>query len=506
MTPGWALRIGLALATGLLLILYCLRLPTWLDALWPWSHPPASSPAGWVALVLAWSFNPAVLTGAVLLLSWWMARRRLRRVAAQLIISTLASLALATVLKALLARPRPASPWELGLAHTASFPSDHATGASMLALCLISAALGLRWPFRRRVLWAFAWSVFVLVVCFDRLFLRVHHVSDIVAGILTSVFAHAVATAATYFPARVRAGAGRSLAVVLNPSKVRSPEVLIRLVTHEAKLRGWQIAGIFSTTKGAPGNSQAHAALAAGAGLLLVAGGDGTQRAVCGAVAHTGATLGVLPHGAGDLFARALGVPGDLIGATCAALDGAATDIDVLRLRVDEREEIAIAMAGVGADARVLQDTSVRLKRALGALSYLLAGAGHLAARPSFGRVTADGAVVYEGEISQVEVGNVGELRSGVALLPGASVVDGALDLLVAAPRRTTDVVRMIIGVLAGARSDRHLIRARATTLVAEFAEPVPCQADGELVGEVTSLSAEVDPSAVLVVAPSLTA
>jgi diacylglycerol kinase family enzyme len=63
--------------------------------------------------------------------------------------------------------------------------------------------------------------------------------------------------------------------------------------------------------------------------VIVAAGGDGTQRAVAAALAGTGATMGVLPMGTLNHFAKDLGIPLDLAGAARVITSGRPRPIDV---------------------------------------------------------------------------------------------------------------------------------------------------------------------------------
>lgn len=500
MTRGWALRIGLAVALGLAVVVWSRWIPTWMDGWWRWAPLAAGSRWGWAADWFAWGVNPVVPTGALVLVALWAGRRRLFRLAAQLLISATLSLALVTLLKVLIGRERPETPWLGILSADASYPSGHAAGAAVLAFGLISLAGELRWTARRQWIWAAVWLAVMAVIGVDRLLLGVHHVSDVLGGVLASLFAHAVAVALTYAPTSpLGAPPGARFSVVVNPTKVRDARLLRRIVLAESGRRGWRLEAWRETTREDPGIAASRLAVEGGSELVLVVGGDGTQRAGCTALAHSPATLGLIPHGSGDLLARALGIPRDLPSAVRAAFDGRATPVDVLRVDLDGRNEVSAVMVGLGADAAVLRDTNDTLKRWIGPFAYLFAGAKHVAARPVPTRVLVDNVVAFDGPASLVEVGNVAELRPGVALLPGASPTDGAAYVLTAAPDGAGDVARMIAGVLVGATHDRQLERKQGTRVEVTAATPVPCQIDGELMGDVTTLSCVVDPGAVRV-------
>lgn len=73
----------------------------------------------------------------------------------------------------------------------------------------------------------------------------------------------------------------------------------------------------------------AERAVAEGARLVIVGGGDGTVSAAAGALAGTGAALGILPLGTLNHFARDLGLPVDLSEAAAAIAGGRVRAVDV---------------------------------------------------------------------------------------------------------------------------------------------------------------------------------
>jgi diacylglycerol kinase family enzyme len=79
-----------------------------------------------------------------------------------------------------------------------------------------------------------------------------------------------------------------------------------------------------------PGDIAARARQAASRGdVLVAAGGDGTINSVAGVAVESGATLGVLPMGTLNHFAKDLRLPLDRAGAVSAIVDGQVRQIDV---------------------------------------------------------------------------------------------------------------------------------------------------------------------------------
>ncbi|HYE35890.1 diacylglycerol kinase family protein [Methylocaldum sp.] len=73
----------------------------------------------------------------------------------------------------------------------------------------------------------------------------------------------------------------------------------------------------------------ARRALAENADPIVAGGGDGTINAVASVLAETGRTLGVLPLGTLNHFAKDIGIPLDLEQAAQVLIDGTVSQIDV---------------------------------------------------------------------------------------------------------------------------------------------------------------------------------
>jgi diacylglycerol kinase family enzyme len=91
-------------------------------------------------------------------------------------------------------------------------------------------------------------------------------------------------------------------------------------------------AGLEVEVEQAPGHELvacARRAVAEGVDLVIAAGGDGTIGAVASALIGTRTTLGILPVGTRNHFARDLGIPADLDLAVQTIVRGAVRAVDV---------------------------------------------------------------------------------------------------------------------------------------------------------------------------------
>ena len=277
-----------------------------------------------------------------------------------------------------------------------------------------------------------------------------------------------------------------AVAAVLNPAKIDDLTALKAAITARCDEEpAW-----YETTPADTGASQAAAAVAAGARLVLVWGGDGTIAACAGALARTEVAMAVVPVGTGNLLARNLGIPLEVSDALDVAFGTAERVIDVL----EAAQQRFVVMAGLGFDAALIRDTDDDLKERLGWFAYI-GGLARALRRSPRARltITVDDGVPVSTEAIGVLVGNVGQLEAGITLMPEASPDDGELDVLVLAPRTAKDWPALAWRILrrrpdAGPQADlRRGKRVRITSVVA-----MPIEFDGDLRGEATELRVEV--------------
>jgi len=125
-----------------------------------------------------------ILALLVLAVAFLLLRRRQVNEAALLCLGALGIEILFSVLKLVFHRPRP----ELAYVHldTYSFPSGHAAGSAGIYAILFYLAAR-RISMSRKVLLAFSYVALVGLIGFSRLYLEVHYLSDVLAGITLGI-------------------------------------------------------------------------------------------------------------------------------------------------------------------------------------------------------------------------------------------------------------------------------------------------------------------------------
>lgn len=298
-------------------------------------------------------------------------------------------------------------------------------------------------------------------------------------------------------------------ALVYNPTKVE-PETLRARVAELAAEAGWAEPLFYETTVDDLGDDATRAALDEKVDAVLVAGGDGTVRAVAEALTSTGVPLTIVPSGTGNLLARNLNLPLDDGDAMIrATFDGFVqkTDSGIARIRRangDVEEHGFVVMAGMGLDAAMIQNTRPELKKQVGWVAYVDGAARSLVgAKPFRVMYQLNGHRLHSAKVHSVLFANCGALQGGVALIPDASIVDGRLDVAVLQPTGMwgwLGVWRKIVwdnSVLRKFRAGRRVLERRkdssvrylrGTGIELATAPAQPIELDGDEFGEATRI------------------
>jgi len=317
----------------------------------------------------------------------------------------------------------------------------------------------------------------------------------------------------------------RQVAVVFNPIKVDAKR-LKKSVKAASDAAGWASPIWFETTEEDAGQAVTGSAIRRGATVVIVAGGDGTVRAAAEALRGTGVAMTVVPSGTGNLLARNLDLPlTSMDAAVAAAFTGNDRTIDlgiaeITRSDGSSEEHAFLVMAGLGLDAKMIKNTSTKLKKAVGWLAYIDGIARSLPElKPVRVTYRFDENPKKTMSVHTIIVGNCGVLPGGFLLMPDADPDDGVLDVAALRPRgafgwakvwrkvawengvlRKSALGRKIIDISKDAR-DVTYFTAKNLWMTVEV--PQEFQLDGDDFGEAQSVRSWVDPSALTLRVPA---
>jgi diacylglycerol kinase family enzyme len=243
----------------------------------------------------------------------------------------------------------------------------------------------------------------------------------------------------------------------------------------------------------------ARRALAEGADVIFVWGGDGTVQRVIDAVAGTKAVLAILPAGTANLLAANLRIPSDLAAAVRIGLTGERRPLDTGSVN---GEHFAV-MAGAGFDARMIAEADRGMKDSLGRAAYLYTGARNLRACRVKATVKVDGQRFFTGRVSCVLIGNVGKILGGISAFSGARPDDGLLELGVVTAGSPVEWARTLGRVALGRTENSPFVEVtRGRRIKVKFSRALPYELDGGARGAVTRLAVKVAPRSVTICVP----
>jgi diacylglycerol kinase (ATP) len=265
--------------------------------------------------------------------------------------------------------------------------------------------------------------------------------------------------------------------LIMNPAAGRG---LARRKTESA-VRALQAAGLEfeleQTEAPEHATELARRYAAAGARLIIAAGGDGTVHEVAQGMWDTEADLGVLPLGSGNDFAQVHGIPADLEEAVRVVVAGRTGYSDVGRFG----PRTFFNTLGIGFDAEASLE-SRRIRWLRGDPLYLLAVLRTLNRfRGMPMKIVSPG---YERDASTffIMVGIGKQEGGGFRLTPDALTDDGLFDLCVVEEIPIPSIIRLIPKAMKGTHTDQPWVRMhRAAEVSITIEQPYVLHADGQL-------------------------
>ena len=216
---------------------------------------------------------------------------------------------------------------------------------------------------------------------------------------------------------------------------------------------------------------------------LILGGGDGSVSSVVDFLAHRHVTLGLLPLGTANDFARTLGIPSEVKAACDTIARGKVVDVD-LGLAGDN---YFVNVASVGLGVGATEALTPWVKKNVGALAYPVAAIrAFLRHEPFSARLVfpdGDHEPVEHERLLQVAVGNGRFYGGGMVVAPGSGIDDKRLDVYAITLGRHRD----LFGVARYLKSgdfirNESVSQYRTSRVRLETDPPLAVNIDGELV------------------------
>jgi YegS/Rv2252/BmrU family lipid kinase len=220
-----------------------------------------------------------------------------------------------------------------------------------------------------------------------------------------------------------------------------------------------------------------------GYSAVVAAGGDGTVNEVVNGLMKAQEVetvvppLALLPIGTTNVLAKELDIPETIQGATRTLLKDSARHIRLGQVN----GRYFTTMAGIGLDARVVQNVNLDLKRAIRKGAYGLELVKQIAKLNGAKYRIHIGGRSFEAASVVIAKGRYYAGRYSCA--PGASVEDGFLHVCMFEGEGRLNAIRYVLGLATGRlplQAGYNIAKAESVVVTGQLDEPV--QADGDLV------------------------
>lgn len=222
--------------------------------------------------------------------------------------------------------------------------------------------------------------------------------------------------------------------------------------------------------------------------LMLVAGGDGTIQLAAKAVADRDIAVGLIPAGSANGLASNLNIPDDLEDQIEIALGNKFIMMDILSIN----DHYSLHIADLGINAALIENyenSSIR-----GKWGYMLQTIPTLIeSNLPYGFSLDLNGEKIEKEGVMVAIANAKQFATGAVINPDGKMDDGLFEVLIF---KSLDVVGILKTLNENSKRDPEFVESFTTTKVTISCDKnVPFQVDGEFIGHVKKVSADVLPA-----------
>ena len=267
---------------------------------------------------------------------------------------------------------------------------------------------------------------------------------------------------------------------------------------------GWDIE-LKLTQAAGDASTIAREAVNAKVDVVIAAGGDGTINEVIQELVGSETTLGVLPIGTANVWAREMGIPLDIAGASEILAYGRTRRIDVGHVRDAEHERYFLLMVGIGFDGEVTRTVEKKFLKRLGVVGYLLVGFWLNIGYDSFQVTVKTGEQEVKTRALQIIIGNTQLYGGAVKFTWQAQCDDGLLDVCIVRKRSKFRRIFIVLDFLLRRKQRSQWVSyEKSTTVEVQTRKPVAMQVDGDSCGS-TPATFSIAPRALKVIVPRKT-
>lgn len=231
--------------------------------------------------------------------------------------------------------------------------------------------------------------------------------------------------------------------------------------------------------------------------IVVAVGGDGTINEVAQSIKNTNTSLGIIPTGSGNGFARHFKIPLQIDKAIDIIKQGKIKPVDSLTIN----GKFCLNIAGAGFDAHIAYLFANYGKRGFSSYAKLVAKEYFKYREKNF-QITYNGTTVQK-KAFLIAVANATQFGNNARIASAAALDDGIIDLVILKKIPLIFIPLVIPRLFSGTMCNSKYVEIlKSTSFTIECDERIPIHLDGEPNDPGKKIEAEISPLSVKVIVP----
>lgn len=227
---------------------------------------------------------------------------------------------------------------------------------------------------------------------------------------------------------------------------------------------------------------------------VIAVGGDGTLKLVAGSVEKNSLPIGLLPAGSANGMAKELGIPIDPAGALNNILTGMPKRIHLIKVN----NELCIHLSDIGFNAFVVKKFEDEDTR--GMWGYIKAAWKVLWRYPKMQITIKIDNEFIQRDAAMVVIANAATYGTGVVINPDGKLDDDRFEVVIVKKISFSEIFKMRFTHKPYDPEKTELLHTRSLNITSK--RRVHFQVDGEYMGKVNNITAEILPDALKIIVP----
>ena len=228
---------------------------------------------------------------------------------------------------------------------------------------------------------------------------------------------------------------------------------------------------------------------------VIAVGGDGTVKLAAQCLMQTNIPLGILPAGSANGMAKELEIPGNAEDALEIVVNGTVKKIHLLKIN----DELCIHLSDIGFNAFVVKKFEASHKR--GMLGYIQASWKVLWDKPFMQLEIQTDKAVIKREAAMIVLANATKYGSSALINPKGKLNDDLFEVIVVKKVSFKEIFKMMITHMPYDPAKTEVLQTGSLHIHAK--KKVHFQVDGEYLGKINDIKADIITDAVNMIIPN---